>query len=348
RRAVQETVMQDQAVTAFQPVTTMQTQLVDQSSLVSSWGYVPGRTRNRLMWAPRGVTVDPFTGQTAWRRGGLSWVPQTAPGVLRPVTTFVPNVVAQQVPVTSMQPVQFTQQVPVTVNRLVDEVVTQQVPVTVTRFHDEVVTQQIPVTVRRIEQVEEVRDVPVTVQRPVTERVEVKTPIQTVRYEEEVHTRQVPYQVRRIETEEVTENYDVQVCRYVTETKTVQVPKQVGRWIPQQTNRLVPRTVTMRVPLGTGYDSIVYEGAVTTFDAPVYLPPTTSAQKVEVRRVPAPAPTPALKATPTPTPATEKSLLKKDELTPADPQPAGEPKDSDPTGEPKLDLNGPKTDDKGT
>ena len=108
---------------------------------------------------PRGYQVDPLTGQAAFRRGGLSWVPMTNPGALRPVTTFVPNVVAQQVPVTTMQPVQMTQQVPVTVNRFVDEVVNEQIPVQVTRFHDEVVTQQVPVEVTRMEQSEEIREV---------------------------------------------------------------------------------------------------------------------------------------------------------------------------------------------
>ena len=85
--------------------------------------------RNRLWCVPGGYAADPATGQTAYYRGGLRWVPTQGPTVLQPTTAYMPNVVAQQVQTTSYQPVQMTQQVPVTVNRYVDEVLTQQVPV---------------------------------------------------------------------------------------------------------------------------------------------------------------------------------------------------------------------------
>src|SRR5207302_7703937 len=145
------------------PVTTTQTQYVDQGQYVTNY-QAQSQVRNRLWCVPSGAQVNPATGTTAYYRGGLRWVPTQGPTVLRPVTTYMPNVVAQQVATTSYQPVAMTQQVPVTVNRLVDEVVTQQVPVQVARME----TQEV------------VQDVPVTVQRPVTERIVNKVPVQTV------------------------------------------------------------------------------------------------------------------------------------------------------------------------
>ena len=57
---------------------------------------------------------------------------------------------------------------------------------------------------------------------------------------------------------------------------------------------LVPRTVTMRVPLGY-YNGIIYDGAVTRVEAPIYLPPSsTTTGRIEVQQKPAaPAPTTA-------------------------------------------------------
>lgn len=273
RRPVQETVMQQQQVSALQPVTTMQTQVLSTGSMQTNWEYVPGRTRNRLTRVPSGYLFDPVTGQPVWQRGGLSWVPQTGPGAFRPQTSFVPNLVTQQVPVTSFMPT----------------TVTQEVPVTVTRFQDEVVSQQVPVQVQRMETTEEIREVPVTVQRPVVERVSYKVPVQRVRWEEEEQVRQIPYTVQRIETEEVVEQVPVRVCRYVTETKTVSVPRTVGRWVSQTSNRLVPRTVTMRVPLNGTYDGVVYEGPTTSYYAPLTLPPATSVRRAESKKEPTPA-----------------------------------------------------------
>jgi hypothetical protein len=245
--------------------------------------------------------------------------------------------VAQQVPVTTMQPVQMT----------------QECAVNVTRYVDEVVTQQVPQQVCRIETTEEVRDIPFTVQKPVTERVVVQTPVQTVRYEDEEHVRQVPYTVQRIEYEEQITETPVKVCRYVSETSAVQVPKTVGRWEAVQTTRLVPRTVTMRVPLNGWYDSVVYEGPVTTYEAPVTLPPLSS---TTTRRIIA-APAPATTEVPTPAPSVLRTpVVPLTPVQPAPPKPApekdeskteesksDEPKDSDPTGKPELngdlDLN---------
>jgi hypothetical protein len=297
QRAVQETVMQNQAYTAYQPVTSYHTQYVDQGQYVTALQPTAPVVRNRLWCVPGGYQTNPATGQSAYYRGGLRWVPTQGPTVLRPTTTYMPNIVAQQVATTSYQPVQMTQQVPVTVNRLVNDVVSQQVPVQVCRM----------------ETVEEVREVPVTVQKPVTERVTCQVPVQKVRYEEEEHVRQVPYTTQRIEYEEVVEQIPVKVCRYVSETKSVQVPKTVAKWVAYTSTRLVPRIVTMRVPIGT----------TTYYSAPIVTTPATRVEKkttpsviVEKKTEPTPAKEP-IKATP----AEEKK---------------GEPKDSDPVPTPSL------------
>jgi hypothetical protein len=276
RRAVQETVMQDQAYTAYQPVVSYHTQQVDQGQYVTALQPTAPKVRNRLWCMPGGYQVDPATGTAAYYRGGLRWVPTQGPTVMQPVTTYMPNIVTQQVATTTMQPVQMTQQVPVTVNRLVDEVVTQ----------------QIPVTVNRMETQEVVQEIPVTVQRPVTERIVNKIPIQTVRYEDEEHVRQVPYTVQRIEYEEVVEQIPVRVCRYVNETKAVQVPRTVSKLVPYQTTRLQPRVVTMRVPIG-GYESSIYEGPTTRYyyGTPVQAVPAAPSKAQSVLRSPVQAPT---------------------------------------------------------
>jgi hypothetical protein len=45
RRPVQETYLQEQAYSAYQPVTSYQTQVVDQGGYVGGWEYMAGRTR---------------------------------------------------------------------------------------------------------------------------------------------------------------------------------------------------------------------------------------------------------------------------------------------------------------
>jgi hypothetical protein len=243
-----------------------QTQYVDQGQYVTAYQPVT-QTRNRLWCVPHGgaYAADPATGQTTYYRGGLRWVPTQGPTMLQPTTTYMPNVVAQQITTTSYQPVQMTQQVPVTVNRLVNEVVTQ----------------QIPVQVQRMETVEEVRDIPVQVQRPVTERIVNKVPVQTVRWEEEERVRQIPYTVQRIEYEEQVEQIPVRTCRYVSETKAVQVPKAVPKWVAYTSTRLQPRIVTMRVPLMP--TTTIIEGPVTT-PAPSYRVPLTPSAPVQTNR----------------------------------------------------------------
>ncbi|WP_425618821.1 hypothetical protein NA78x_002537 [Anatilimnocola sp. NA78] len=277
RRPVQETVMQDQQFTTFSPVTTFQPQTVEMGGVVNQAFYQPGNVRNRLAWVQRGWLTDPVTGAAVWNRGGLRWVPMQNPGVTTVQPTFVSNPVTTQVPVTTMQP----------------QIVTQRVPLNVTRFVDEVVTQETPIQVTRMQQVEEVRDVPVTVQRPVTQRITRKIPVETTRFEREEIIRPVQVTVQKIVTEEVTEDYNVQVQRINYEVRKVQVPRTVNKWVEYTAYRMVPKTVMMKVPVGS-YEGVIEDGATTTFYAPASaptLPPRVIyAEPVRVeRRVVSPA-----------------------------------------------------------
>jgi hypothetical protein len=95
QRAVQETVMQQQAYTAYQPVQNTQTQYVDQVQYVTA--YQPTtEVRNRLWCLPHGggYQTNPATGQTTYYRGGLRWVPtrgQRSAADQR----YMPNIVPQ-------------------------------------------------------------------------------------------------------------------------------------------------------------------------------------------------------------------------------------------------------------
>jgi hypothetical protein len=146
------------------------------------------------------------------------------------------------------------------------QVVAQKVPVNVTRYVDELVTQQTPVSVTRMEQYEEVRETPVSVQKPVVTRMVRKIPVETIRYEREEYARPVTYAVQKMVTEEVVEDYNVQVQQYRTEVRKIQVPKTISNWVPYQAYKLVPKTVVMKVPVGT-YDETIL-GGTTTYYAP--------------------------------------------------------------------------------
>lgn len=255
RRAVQETVYQDQMYTTYSPVTSYYNQTVDMGGYVTQWSYYPGTTRNTLRWVPRGYAVDQATGMPFWHRAGLHWVPTQSPGVAVPTTAYMPNYVTQQVPVTTYQP----------------QVVAQKVPVNVTRYVDDVVTTEKPVTYTRYEQVEEVREYPVQVQKPVVQRKVRKIPVTTTRYEREEYVRPVTYSVQKMVTEEVVEDYDVHVQHFRQEVRKIQVPKTVSNWVEYQTYKLVPKTVAVRVPVGSSYDSTIIDGT-TTYYAPTPAP----------------------------------------------------------------------------
>lgn len=334
RRAVNETVMQQQCVTAMEPVTTYRTQLVDQGGFVDSTTLVPGTTRNRLSWVPRGVATDNLSGQVFSHHAGFHWVPQTTPGALVTQRLYVPNVVAQQIPQTALMPRQ----------------VMQEVPVNVTRYQDEVVTEQVPVTVQRIEQTEEVREYPVTVSKPMTERVVNKIPVHKVRYEKEEHVRQIEVQTQRIEYEDVDQPYEVQVCRMETEVRKVEVPITVRKVVPYTAIRRTPRIVSMRIPYDAP-DSVIYNEAPAVRKAPVVreriiLPADggviTTKKVISDKPVNDPSTADGLKSV-------KKKATKAEEPTPAPEKAAdgAEPKDSDPTGQPKIDAKKPETELKG-
>lgn len=272
RRAVQDTVYQDQLYTTYSPVTSYYNQTVDVGGYVTQWAYYPGTARTNLRWVPRGYAVDQATGAPFWHRAGLRWVPTQTPGVAVPTTAYMPNYQTQQVPVTSYQP----------------QVVAQKVPVNVTRYVDDLVTTEKPVTYTRYEQVEEVREYPVQVQKPRVERKVRKIPIVETRMEREEYVRPVTYQVQKMVTEDIVEEYDVQVQHIKHEVRKIQVPKTVSNWVEYQTYKLVPKTVMVRVPAGS-YDDTLLDGT-STYYAPAAaptLPPTTTTERRVIQAGPA-------------------------------------------------------------
>lgn len=324
RRPVVETVMQNHSYTAYDPVTTMQTQYVDQGSYVNSVAYAPGPVRNRLQFLPGAYAVDPLTGLTYWRRGGFYWVPTAAPGAYVAQQQYVPNVVAVQQPQTTY----------------VARVVTEQRPVEVTKYVDEVITEKVPVQVCRMEQQEEVRQVPVTVQKPVVERVNCQVPVRTCRWVEQEMVRKIPVTTQRIVHEERVDNVAVQVCRMVTETRAVQRPRTVASWKPYTATQTVPRTVVMHVPVDacSAYSespttSYYYPAAPATEtpDPALAVPPP--AEGVRTQRAPAAEAADDESSVLEPTPAPSSDRRQQE-------GPAGDndqPQDTDETGRPTLD-----------
>lgn len=341
RKAVVETAMQDRSYTTYDPVTSMQTEYVQQNNVVSNWVYSPGAVSNRLQFAPGGYVVDPATGLAYWQRGGLTWVPTIGAGTYGLQQQIVPSTIAVQRPVVSMVP----------------RTVTEQQPVQVTRYVDEVVVQKVPVRVLRTEQCEEVRQVPVTVQKQVVERIEKQVPVQTLRYERQEMVRKVPVTTQKVVYEERVEQMPVQVYKVQTELRKVQEPKTVAVWKPFQTTQQVPRTVVMQVPVDpcgvcrpSSLPTTTYYPVIPS--APPAPPAPPAPQAIITQR---PASEPA-KANSEQDKAVDESVLKKSgEPTPAKPAEtpavgANEPKDTDPTGKPALkpipdpaasDLNSP-------
>lgn len=353
RKPVSQTVMQDYAYTAYDPITTMRTEYVDQGAVVNNLAFVPGTVRNNLQWLPGGYAVDPATGLTYWRRAGLYSVPVATPGAYVAQPQYVPNVVAVQRPQTNY----------------VARVVTEKRPVEVTSYVDEVVTEKIPVKTCRMEQVEEVRQVPVAVQKPVVERVSNKVPVQTCKWVEEQMVRKVPVTTQRIVYEEQVEKVPVQVYKLMEETRTVQEPRTTAVWKPYQATQTVPRTVVMRVPVDACYADVptttYYYSAplvpaapsapVTTQKVPTETksakPQESSVLKTETgaaEKSPAAAPAEAEQKKSTPAAETERKTTASGDVPltsggnnepPVGTEKKATPKDSDPTGQPKLDLN---------
>ena len=232
QRPVTETQYQTQQYTTYQPVTTMQTAVVDQGQYVAQQFYQPGDTRYGLRYLPGGMNVDP-TGMAAYRRGGFGWVPYTSPGQTFAQLQYQPNPVQVAVPQTSYMP----------------QVVQQQVPVQVTRVENQLVQQQVPVNVTKMQPVEQRRRVPYAVQKPVTRYVENKVPVDKVEWVEQEMVR--PKTVQRTSYKLETVEKEVPVQFYETEeVKTkVRVRRDVPEYEPYTVRRLVPRTVQSPVTL---------------------------------------------------------------------------------------------------
>lgn len=232
QRPVTETQYQTQQYTTYQPVTTMQTAIVDQGRYVAQQFYQPGDVRYGLRYQPSGLTFDP-TGMGAYRRGGFGWVPYTAPGQTYAQLQYQPNPVPVAVPQTSYMP----------------QVVQQQVPVQVTRLENQVVQQQVPYSVTKLQAIEQRRRVPYSVQKPVTRIVENKVAVDKVEWVEQEMVRpktvqRTSYKVEIVEKEVPVQFYETE------EVKTkVKVPRKVAEYQPYTVKVLIPRTVQMPTTL---------------------------------------------------------------------------------------------------
>ena len=232
QRPVTETQYQTQQYTTYQPVTTMQTAVVDQGQYVAQQFYQPGDVRYGLRYQPGGLTFDP-TGMGAYRRGGFGWVPYTAPGQTYAQLQYQPNPVQVAIPQTSYMP----------------QVVQQQVPVQVTRMENQVVQQQVPYSVTKYQAVEQRRRVPYSVQKPITRTIDNKVAVDKVEWVEQEMVR--PKTVQRTSYKVETKEKDVTIQFYETEEvkTTVRVPRRVAEYQPYQIKVLVPRTVQMPTTL---------------------------------------------------------------------------------------------------
>jgi len=272
QRPITETQYQTQQYTTYQPVTTMQTAVVDQGQYVAQQFYQPGDVRYGLRYQQGGLSVDP-TGMAAYRRGGFGWVPYSAPGQTFAQLQYQSNPVQVAVPQTTYMP----------------QVVQQQVPIQVTRVESQVVQEQVPVNVTKYQPVEQRRRVPYSVQKPVTRYIENKVPVDKVEWVEQEMVR--PKTVQRTSYKLETVEREVPVQFYETEAvKTkVRVPRQVAEYEPYTVRRLVPRTVQMpttlsyvdpyAVPLSQGRSSwmpIIGSETVISLGAGVPVPSSSS------------------------------------------------------------------------
>jgi hypothetical protein len=232
QRPVTETQFQTQQHTTFQPVTTFQNTVVDQGQFVAQPFYQPGDTRYGLRWMGGGMTTNQI-GQTAWRRGGLGWVPYTSPGTMQAQIQYQPNPVQVSIPQTTMMP----------------QVHNVQVPIQVTRMQTEAVQSQVPVTTTRMEPVYETRRIPYTVQKPVTETRTRQVPVDRVEWVEQVMVR--PKTVERTSFRMETVERPVTVRYYENEAFQVKVsrPQRVLRYEPYEVRVRTPRTVQSPVVL---------------------------------------------------------------------------------------------------
>jgi hypothetical protein len=240
RKAVNETVMQNQNVVTCEPVTTMRTEYVDRGGYVDQCVQTPGTVRNRLQWLPGAYFVDPRTGTQVYHRGGLHWVPTESPGTSTVMRQYVPNIVAQQIPQTSYVQKVVTQQTPVQVTKYVDEVVQQPVQVQVQKWVTEEVTRPVTVTSYKYQYEDRVEDYQVQTVRYVSQVNKVQVPHTVAKW--------VPYTTTRLVPRTVCEQMPLSGCSPCSQPSTTVVPSAVAPALPADT--IVPTnpstTVTER------------------------------------------------------------------------------------------------------
>lgn len=278
RVPVTRTVNQQEMVTTLRPVTSYQTQLINQPTVVNQQYYQPGTVSNSLKWMRPAYYNDPVTGQLAYQRRGLHWVPTQQPGSIVNVPTVVPNVVTQQVPVTNYVP----------------ETVVQNRPVQVTEYVDQVTTQRVPYEVQRTDYVQEVEKIPVTVSKPVLRTVEEQVPVTKTRWIEVEET--VPVTTQTLKYERIATPVSTQVLKRIPETKKVTVMTKKVKQVPYDRVYKVPSTVYYRIPVDANGNPIQIQTA-----KPIESLPATAGKE-------------AAPAAATSTPADQKPGLKQEEV----------------------------------
>ncbi|QDS91398.1 hypothetical protein FF011L_01270 [Roseimaritima multifibrata] len=251
QRPVVETQMQTQQYTALRPVTSYRPQTVDAGGYVAQQVVQPGSVQYGMQWAPgTGYTPGPFGIFARRNPGGPVWTPQVTPPTVQTQLAYRPNFITQQVPQTTYVPEVVQQQVPVQVQRMQTEIVSQKVPVAVTRMQTEVVNQKIPVQITRYEPVTEVRKIPYQVQRPVTETTTRKVPEQKYRWVTEEKVRKVPVTTTEMVYETSSKPVEVQYYENERTVQRIQVPRTKQVWKRVEEQRMVPRQVVQRIPYG--------------------------------------------------------------------------------------------------
>ncbi|NIL96171.1 MAG: hypothetical protein GTO53_02460 [Planctomycetales bacterium] len=231
KRLVTETVEEDVQQTRWQPVTTYQSQVVDQGSFQTQLIQKEKWAPHCLRWAPAGWGIDPASGKPRYQLAGLAW--QKKPSKIKTVSrqVWVPNPVTVQVPQTTYQQVVETVKVPRQLERWVEEEVEQTVPVTVQELVPE----------------EQVRQVPVTVTRQVVERIERQIPVRVCRQVTEQRERVVPVSCTRLVREERVEQVPVRVCKYIAKVEKVRLPRVIRTCVPVVEYRCTPCKVISHV-----------------------------------------------------------------------------------------------------
>jgi hypothetical protein len=174
---VYETAYRTECHTVMQPVVTNQTRYVDQGCFSEQTTFRPDAPSTRLTWQSSGCFVDPVTGQTSYRSGGLYWAqtPSTT-GKYQVQKVWHPNVVAQTVQQTTLVPQTVTTQVPMQVCKYVPEQMVRKVPYQVCRMVTEQHVRKVPVTTYKTVCEERVEQVPYQVCRMVAEQQTIRVP----------------------------------------------------------------------------------------------------------------------------------------------------------------------------